>query len=398
MRVNRVDAGRFGAPVKTSQGFLRMPATATRIGVFDYVNPDGTRRRELRHPDDVFDAESLASLAAVPVTDEHPPEMVTAENAQRYARGWTGDAVERNGDLVDTNATITDAGLITKVETGKARELSCGYSMVADETPGVTQGIPGIPDGLAYDARQTLIRYNHLAVVPRGRAGPRARLRIDAAEQVDPDDNPHQEPQGGPMTKIKIDGVEYEVSEQAAAAMATKMRADEATITTLTATKNDLEPKVTELQGKYDSERANVVTVQAKLDAAEQKLKERNDGADVQARVDAVLKLREEAGLVLGVDYKFDGLDEPAIRTAVVAKAYPDVKLDGETPEFVAGLYRGAIAAHARTDSTGALRAAATEAQKGAGERQDAEAARLDMQKQSDEAWKRPLDATKEVK
>ena len=59
-----------------------------------------------------------------------------------------------------------------------ARELSCGYKLNLDETPGIT------PDGQHYDAIQRDIRYNHLAVVQRGRAG-NARLNMDGDQYFD---------------------------------------------------------------------------------------------------------------------------------------------------------------------------------------------------------------------
>lgn len=52
------------------------------------------------------------------------------------------------------------------------RELSLGYSLDLDETPGVWNGQP-------YDAIQRNIRINHLALVEKARAGEQARLNID---------------------------------------------------------------------------------------------------------------------------------------------------------------------------------------------------------------------------
>ena len=52
------------------------------------------------------------------------------------------------------------------------RELSCGYNLRLDETPGVWEGQP-------YDAIQRDIEINHLALVDKARAGEQARLNID---------------------------------------------------------------------------------------------------------------------------------------------------------------------------------------------------------------------------
>jgi hypothetical protein len=48
-----------------------------------------------RPPNEVFNPESLASLQGVPVTNEHPPELLTAENAVQFQKGFTGDNVEK---------------------------------------------------------------------------------------------------------------------------------------------------------------------------------------------------------------------------------------------------------------------------------------------------------------
>ena len=83
--------------------------------------------------------------------------------------------LRKDGEFVAGELLVTDADLIKKLEDGAARELSCGYNCDLDEKPGVTA------DGLRYDAIQRNIRGNHVAVVPKGRAGPEARVRMDGA-------------------------------------------------------------------------------------------------------------------------------------------------------------------------------------------------------------------------
>jgi len=73
-QVRRFDLGEIKSATRTPQGFLKCPGFATRTGVFPYLNADGSIRNELRHPDDVNDPESLATLKNATVTIEHPPE------------------------------------------------------------------------------------------------------------------------------------------------------------------------------------------------------------------------------------------------------------------------------------------------------------------------------------
>src|SRR4030042_1892481 len=66
---------------KTSEGFLKGVVKVTKIGVFQYRNADGSIRKELRHPNDVFSYNSLQSLKMIPITDLHPVEgYVTVDN------------------------------------------------------------------------------------------------------------------------------------------------------------------------------------------------------------------------------------------------------------------------------------------------------------------------------
>lgn len=177
IQVRRFDLGQITSVERTPQGFLKVPGFATRIGVFVYLDGAGTVRRELRHPDDVFDPESLATLKYAPVTLEHPPSMVTPENVKQYTVGHSTERVEVNRNLVETDLIIEDEKAISAVIDNGMRELSSGYNADLEEERGDF-------NGAQYDYRQRNIRYNHIAIVKKGRAGPEARLRLDSADAV----------------------------------------------------------------------------------------------------------------------------------------------------------------------------------------------------------------------
>lgn len=176
VRAYRADLGELRPVERLPDGRVRVDAILTRCGIFEYRNPDGSTRRELRLPEEVFKPESLNSFAIVPVTDDHPPDMLTAETALRFARGSTGDTVRRDGDNVRASIGVFDANLIAKMESGKV-QLSCGYTCDLIEKPGVH------PVYGQYDAIQTNILGNHVAVVDTGRAGT-ARVRMDSAVMI----------------------------------------------------------------------------------------------------------------------------------------------------------------------------------------------------------------------
>ena len=76
IRYDRIDAPTWMTDPfeQTPEGFLRGRACVTNIGVFPYRLEDGSIEYELRHPEDVFDSESMASLKLKPVTNNHPKE------------------------------------------------------------------------------------------------------------------------------------------------------------------------------------------------------------------------------------------------------------------------------------------------------------------------------------
>ncbi|MHB0707998.1 DUF2213 domain-containing protein [Roseomonas mucosa] len=173
--MQRFDFVDLSAATVTPEGWIRDRPILSRTGVFEYRRADGSVRREYRPPGEVFHPDSLASLRGVPVTDDHPG-MVTAENDSAVI-GAVLTAGQQDGENLVAELVIHRPRAM-----GSRRELSLGYSLDLDETPGEV-------GGQRYDAVQRNIRVNHAAVVQRGRAG-NARLRLDhddaASEPVDP--------------------------------------------------------------------------------------------------------------------------------------------------------------------------------------------------------------------
>ena len=60
-KVIRLDSLPLGQTYFTPEGYLRDRPILTTTGIFEYLNSDGSVRRELRLPDEVFAPESLAS-------------------------------------------------------------------------------------------------------------------------------------------------------------------------------------------------------------------------------------------------------------------------------------------------------------------------------------------------
>jgi hypothetical protein len=171
----RYDIGQLRPAKKRPDGSVIAEGYLTRTGVFTYRNADGSMRRELRLPEEVFAADALESFDDVPVTDDHPPEGVHAGIARGLMVGHVRD-VKRDGEHVRSVIAVHDASTIQKMERGKV-QLSCGYSCDFEATPGTWQG-------QTYDGVQRRIRGNHVAIVDTGRAGPSARVRMDGEDSM----------------------------------------------------------------------------------------------------------------------------------------------------------------------------------------------------------------------
>lgn len=75
--VSRFDVGELRASVN-EDGYLEDVPVVGRIGIQLYRNPDGSVRRELRPPEEVFNADSLASFKGKPITIGHPGRLIPA--------------------------------------------------------------------------------------------------------------------------------------------------------------------------------------------------------------------------------------------------------------------------------------------------------------------------------
>jgi hypothetical protein len=200
--VGRFDfVGSMGKFERTQVGGLRVPARLTRTGVLEYKQPNGTIRRELRLPEEVFNADSLASLQGATVTTlEHHVGLLNSFNWKEATRGHA-EQVRRDGAFVEADLCVNDARTVADIENGRLHEISCGYACKLEYTPGEY-------NGERYDAIQRRIRYNHVALLPKGkgRAGSDVALRLDSSDAVC-DEQPQESNMAAPQERIiRLDG------------------------------------------------------------------------------------------------------------------------------------------------------------------------------------------------
>jgi hypothetical protein len=172
--VTRLDSLPLDQTLFTPEGFLVDRPIVTTTGIFEYLNHDGSIRRELRLPEDVFDPKSLESYEGKPIIITHDAGLVTKDNVNKFQIGTILSEGYRSGDDVRAKIVIHNTD---EMKACGFKELSLGYNLDLDETPGEWHGHH-------YDAIQRNIRINHLALVKEARAGEQARLNIDSRDDT----------------------------------------------------------------------------------------------------------------------------------------------------------------------------------------------------------------------
>ena len=306
--VQRYDYSNFTA-TKTDEGFLVDSPIVARIGIQEYRRADGSMRRELRLPEEVFHPDSLASMRGKPITSGHPSiGKVTSKDAHRVTIGTILTEGKQDGDNVRTDITIHSPDAI-----GDRRELSLGYTAILDETPGDW-------NGQKYDAIQRTIRINHLSVVKHGRAGV-ARLNMDSNEE---DFSTQQEQQTMSMVKTKLDsGLEYDAAPEVVAEL-NKLRADASVLSQ----KLDAIPK---LEAERD-------TLKARVDAFADELKQ----AQEQGKAEALARIQLET---VAAKFKIDAADKTdrQIKEAVILSVRKDAALAEKSDIYIDAAFDMAV-------------------------------------------------------
>lgn len=318
-----IDTATFDSFESTQEGYLMVDARLTRVGVFEYRMADGSVKRMLRPPEEVFRVESLASIKLKPFTDDHPQHLLDVSNTKHHQVGTIGENIRQDGDYVRATVMVTDAEAIKRIRDGK-RQVSMGYVSEEDHTPGVWR------DGTPYDTVQRNIVYNHGSLVDVGRAGPEVRLLLDAASIVINEENmingykTDAGPDSGEMMKLEIAGVEFEVDKALYIAIQMLMQQAAGNPPPASPAPPPAEPKAEEPAEKTDA--ADVV---ARMDA----LKEQNE--ELQAKLDALtgeaftkavaarVALQVRAGAFLGDSADLNTMSDVELKRAALKAAKP---------------------------------------------------------------------------
>ena len=322
----------LGKNVKeTPQGFLIIPAFTARTGIQRYRMADGSMLNEFRPEDEVFSESSMSSLRTAAVTDGHPKDMVTPENAHELMLGMTNGVIEKvreDGEFfLKTHLIITHKKAIDAIRAGKA-ELSNGYNVDLDFEPGEH-------NGHRYDAIQRNIVNNHIAIVWKARAGAKASLRLDEKDAIllDTNDNNDENLKKGiQKMKLKLNDKEFEVADELGSAIKAQMLQ-------MSKEKKDSDDSAGELNTEIEVLKTQKSNLVAKIDGLESDLEKAKtpvmDEAEITKRVNETITVRENGKKILDSETikKLDTMSNLDIKKAVIKSDSPKVdetKLDDE--------------------------------------------------------------------
>lgn len=332
LQVDALDVDGLKPPVEGPGGAWIYEGFVARPGIYVYANPDGTIRRELVPESTISDPEALATLPRAPVTLEHPttPDgLVDPDTVARFMHGDVGDIADVTpSKLLKTAFTLRTRAAQDAFKGGK-QQLSPGYTVVLDPTPGVD------PEYGEYDAIQRSRRYNHLALVDRARGGENMRARADSespnipvlqdviVRRVDGKESPSMDPK---ELQDKLDALQASLD-------ACNKRMDEMQ-SKMDALQAPPEPEKP-AEGEEDPETEEVSEDAAEPEPAppEPEPGAKADSFDVQAWYVARRKM-EDLAASYGVPFT-SAMTNAQLAAAVADKAVPGARADGLDAEAI---------------------------------------------------------------
>tara|TARA_B000000565_G_scaffold239538_1_gene203152 strand:+ start:1425 stop:2666 length:1242 start_codon:yes stop_codon:yes gene_type:complete len=347
-QVSRYDYGQVTKSEVTDEGYLKVWCKAARVGTQLYTRGDGTQVREYRPEDEVSNPDSLASFGMKAVTLNHPKVLLDSKTTKLHQVGHAGSHVRFSDGFVEVALVITDQDAIDAVQRGDAQEVSAGYRVDYDPTPGVT------PDGESYDGIQRNIKVNHIALVARARAGREARLLLDSCDRNDAvaDIEPPSNSPVISMARITLDGLDIELPADAAGAVQSFVketgRAQAELQQKLDAQEEKIQAVVTEkteAQDRIDASQERIAELEKQLAEAVAASEQRDDAAEINDAVNKRLEALNKFAPIMPEDYKFDGEDEAQIMAIAYQNVFEKEARSDASADYLLGVLDGVLAA-----------------------------------------------------
>lgn len=315
----RLDAGKLGKVERTPQGGARISAELARTGVLTYRNPDGSSRREFVPPEEAFRADALEAISGASVIVGHSA-WVNPTNYREVTVGTVCDgSVRKDGEFVVGKLAIQDADALKRIDAGELTELSLGYSLDYDPTPGEYKG-------QRYDGVQRGRKVNHVALCAPGTSRASVGFRFDSTDALNGAPVLSADPSPRVKTmKIRFDGNDYDLSTAAELASYTsaieKMREG-----AVAANK-----RADTAEGARDAAVANA----AKLEAAAK------DTSRLDSLVSERVALEGKALRILGKDFVPAGKSSREIQLAVIRTDAKEFDDKGRSDDYVQARFDG---------------------------------------------------------
>jgi hypothetical protein len=324
-------------------GFLYCDASLTRCGIFDYLDDNGNLVREFRPEEEVFSKDSLNSLKLKPITDQHPNSLVNTDNIKELQVGMIGSDIKREDVYVKAQIVITDKDMVETIQNrrkyGLTNELSCGYTCELERKDGI-YGEEG-----HYDCIQRRIKYNHVSIVDKGRAGNKVRI-------LDSDDKNKEEKMSEKalvmftrkavnLDSFKMDSISVSIPQEVLDTVATlSTKIDEAIelvqksdeqLSTLKNDNAELVKKVDALQGKFDEAAKTIET-------------QKNDIAELSninsPRVVAMFSEKQSVcDIAAKLEIDTNGKDIKTIKTDCIKHFNKDIDLENRSDSYIDGRF-----------------------------------------------------------
>ena len=309
------DRANIGKVKLTSEGYLVTQARALRTGIQEYYASelgdiaisDGFGVddiiRVMRPETSVFAKDSLRSAIHVPITVDHPDEMVGSDNYADLAVGEVSTDVMRDGEFVAFSIMVKDKRGIAAIESGKV-QLSAGYAADMIRV-----------DHEDYDYVMGKPHYNHIAIVDKARAGDEARIGDNAKQWG-----------AAPLTKTEKEPEMAEMKTVVVGDKAVQVAASDADI-------------ITNMQRDHAAaiEEKDATIAELKIECADTKKLVKSDDDIAKLIQDGVKEIAQVADKArkLVKDYDVTDKDAMTIRREVITKVYgdeaiADLKTDAE--------------------------------------------------------------------
>jgi len=343
----KIDKGTFKV-IETSEGFLKAKISIARSGVFEYLQSDGSVKRDAKLPEDLFSKTTLDSIIGAPITSQHPntpDQLVTSENYKELAVGNISNPHIEDDKIVGI-ATFYDPILIKQIKERNQNEVSIGYKYQSNNQSGSL-------NGEQYDSADTNIIINHVALVEQGRAGSDIKVHLDNKKLKEGNNMPklpkvEGEETSNSLTYRKFDGTDIQVSpiilkELQILKNDSKEKSKETISLQAEVKKLQEENKQIKIDNK---DNADSKSLQAQLEIAndksiewEKKYNELNSSIPEIVEKAAIDKVElVEFAKSIDSEMKVDGLSNKEIKLQIIAKGLPfkeGIKVDSVSNEVI---------------------------------------------------------------